>query len=96
MGILTERGGRYQQHLQKEGVGGGGGATTRTAEAPVGVFGMMCQRNIITQVGVLQRTQRNPTEKKWGCVKCTTGKEHEPFQANEHTQARFDSTPARV
>lgn len=87
MGILTEKGEGTNKRLQKEGVGGGGGggATTRTAEAPVGVFGMMCQRNIITQVGVLQKTRRKPTEKKWGCVKCTTGKEREPFQANEHT-----------
>lgn len=62
----------------------------------MGVFGVMCECNIITQVWELPKTWKNPTEKAWGRVEHTAAREREPFQANGYAHACFDSTPARV
>lgn len=62
----------------------------------MGVFGVMCECNIITQVRESPKTWKSPTEKTWGCVDRTLVGEHEPFQANGYAHACLDSTPARA
>lgn len=61
----------------------------------MGVSGVMCECNIITQVSELPKTWKNPTEKTRGCVERTAVREREPFQANGYADACVDSTPAR-
>lgn len=44
----------------------------------MGVFGVMCECNIIIQVWELPKTWKNPTEKTWGCVERMAMREREP------------------